>query len=453
MKDNIELNANDTEFMFRPVPTSERRSTFNQIMVWVGFGYVITGLFVGGVLAGFGGKPGMPFDSAVLAVILGVTILTILTTLLGIMAQRTGMSLALISRYSYGSFGANLPLLIMALLTLGWFSSITGMTGAIWGDLFKTNIVVFDPSFIGFTNQQVISLEVFLASIIFGLLFTFTAIKGVKGLEAIAVPISPLILIIAVTVGYLMLKEGGGWQQFLASSQKRTGMSISSGVTVVIGAWIAGAVMGVDLFRFNKNIPAVFFGAFACFVLTNPLLNLVGYLGAISIGQFNYISWMMGFSVLLALFGAIVWTASLWTTNDAELYCNSLYTGPILKSFDMNVSKKKLILFTGIIGTLLGALGFYQLFFADFITVLGVAAPPICGPLLADYYLIRKQKYDISQYNNQPNIKIEGIAAFLTGVVVGFVFQYGIQITFPAALLSLLISTFSYPIYKKLLNH
>lgn len=84
-------------------------------------------------------------------------------------------------------------------------------------------------------------------------------------------------------------------------------------------------------------------------------------------------------SFLLALIGVITWTLSLWTTNDAELYCNSLYTGPVLDSVGVKVNKNVLILTTGIIGTVLGAIGFYQIFFADFINYLGIMAPPLAG--------------------------------------------------------------------------
>ena len=49
----------DTEYMLEPVPMNKRRSTYSQIMVWVGFGYCATGLFVGGTLAGYGGAPGL----------------------------------------------------------------------------------------------------------------------------------------------------------------------------------------------------------------------------------------------------------------------------------------------------------------------------------------------------------------------------------------------------------
>lgn len=36
----------DGEFMLEPVPENKRRSTRSQIMVWIGFGYAVTGLIV-----------------------------------------------------------------------------------------------------------------------------------------------------------------------------------------------------------------------------------------------------------------------------------------------------------------------------------------------------------------------------------------------------------------------
>src|SRR5699024_5536928 len=164
--------AHDQEHMLSPVPISERRATWKQVMVWIGFGYVVTGMFVGGVLAGYGEQPGLPPGLAFLAIVLGMGLLAVLTTLLGIVAQKTGLNLALVSRYSYGNIGANLPLAVMALLTLGWFASITGMVGQIWGSFIgsPTGITVFNPAIIGYDHIAPISLENFLSCVIFGLI-------------------------------------------------------------------------------------------------------------------------------------------------------------------------------------------------------------------------------------------------------------------------------------------
>ncbi len=443
----------DNEHMLTPVPISERRPTWKQILVWVGFGYVVTGLFVGGILAGFGGQPGVSPGVAVWAVILGMGTLFIITSLLGIMAQRTGMSLALVSRYSYGQKGASIPMIVMALLTLGWFASITGMVGQIWGSFIgnPSGITVFNPASVGFENIPPITLEIFLSSVVFGLVFTISAFYGIKAIEAIAVPVAPIILAIAIFVGFGMLNEGGGYKAFVSEANTISGLGLGNAITVVVGSWIAGAVMGVDLFRFNKTIKAVFWGAAACFIFTNPLLNLVGYVGAVSVGQFNYVEWMLTKNVLLAVIGVFAWTASLWTTNNAELYCNSLYMGPVFASYGKILDRRKLVLYAGIIGTILGSLAFYQILFATFITVLGAAAPPLAGPLLADYFFIKKQKYNVDQYNKQPAYRTTGVVSFFIGAVLGILFQYKIPLPYglPSGLIAMIITIIIYVIMYK----
>ena len=51
----VDMSENDGEFMLEPVPMSARRSTRSQFMVWIGFGYAVTGLIIGGTLAGMCG--------------------------------------------------------------------------------------------------------------------------------------------------------------------------------------------------------------------------------------------------------------------------------------------------------------------------------------------------------------------------------------------------------------
>ncbi|MGM8212893.1 purine-cytosine permease family protein [Virgibacillus sp. W0430] len=444
----------DGERMLSSVPMTERRSTWKQVMVWVGFGYVVTGLFVGGVLAGFGGQPGIPPITALWAIIIGMGSLLVLTFLLGVVAQKTGLNLALISRYSYGEIGTNLPLIIMALLTLGWFASITGMVGQIWGSFIgnPTGITVFNPAILGYENIPPITLENFLSCFVFGLIFTLTAYFGIKAIEGVATPVAPVILIIAIIVGVGMLNEGGGIAPFLAEANKLGGLGLGNAITVVTGSWIAGVVMGVDFFRFNKTVKGVFAGAVACFVLTNPLLNIVGYIGAVSVGQFNYVEWMLEKGLLLALIGVVAWTASLWTTNNAELYCNSLYAGPVLASYKKPVKRKNIVLFTGILGTILGSMAFYEMFFADFITILGAAFLPLAGPIIADYFIVKKRSYNVAEVNAQPKYRYAGLVTFTIGALLGLSFQYIIPLPFglPSGLIALFITIVLYPIVYKL---
>lgn len=451
------LQEEHNDFMLSPVPLNKRRSTWAQVWVWVGFGYVVTGLVVGGILAGHGNMPGLKPSDAVLALILGMGSLFLLTGFLGIVAQRTGLNLSLLSRYTYGAKGMVIPMLAMALMTLGWFSSILGMVGDIWGTFLgsPTGIVVIDPMNLGY-NIPPISLEVFIATITWGLVFTYTAAKGITAIEKVSNYVGWIILIIAISMGYVMLQQAGGAESFMNMANQKGGLSLGSGITALVGSWIAGSVMGVDLFRFNKNIRAVWLGSAACFIVTNPILNIVGYISTISYGNYNFVAWMVQQGIIIAILGVFTWTVSLWTTDQSELYCNSLYLGPIFDSFGAkDINRSKIVYVVGIFGTVIGALGVYQMFFANFINILGAVGPPIVAPILADYFIVNKNnrsKYSKETLNIQPKYRWAGIASFLIGGALGYIFQYHLRLPgdFPSGLAALIIALIIYTVIYKL---
>ncbi len=421
-----ELGYDHEEYMLEPVPKSARRKTIGIAAIWVGFGFVVTGLIVGGQLAGQGEAPGMTMGGAVTTIAIGELVLFALTILLGIPAMKTGFNLALLSKVSYGDKGFILPMLFMALLTLGWFASILGMIGEIWGVLLgnPTGITVVDPAFFGRGGIDPVSLEVVLSCIAFGALFTWTAYRGISAIEKVALPIAPLLLVVALYSGFGMVSDSGGWDVVTAEAATRTGLPMGTGITIVVGAWIAGAVMGADIMRFAKHTKAVVIGAAAAFILTNPLLNVVGYVGSIATGDSNFVNWMYTKGIFLTIVGVIVWTTSLWTTENSELYSNSLYVGPVLRGFNFNVRRATLVLVVGVVGTVLGSLGFYQLFFNDFITVLGAAFVPLVAPIIADYFLLRRGAFTPDSHAKQPALRWNAIISFVVGGTAGLLFQY-----------------------------
>ncbi len=453
MSGSVDVNAlndselvNHEEYLRGPVPLSARRSTWGIAAIWVGFGFVVTGLVVGGQLAGQGGSPGMPFGMAAATIATGELFLFALTILLGIPAMVTGYNLALLARFSYGTYGFILPMAVMSLLTLGWYASITGMIGDIWGSLLgnPSGITAIDPAMFGRPDVAAISLEVVLSCLAFGALFTWTAYKGIEAIEKVAVPIAPFVLIVSLGVGIAMVNEAGGWGVVMDEAATRSGMGFGTGVTIVVGAWIAGAIMGVDIMRFAKSKKAVWIGAAACFIFTNPLLNVVGYVGSIATGDYNFVNWMYANGILLALIGVIVWTTSLWTTNNSELYCNAIYTGSALNSVGVKVRRGTLVLIVGIVGTILGSIGFYQMFFSDFITVLGAAFVPLAGPIIADYYLLRRGEYGPDMLERQAKVRWNGVISFSVGAICGILFQFAVPLPggFSSGIAALIITFF-----------
>lgn len=450
-----EVQSADGEYMLEAVPESARRSTRSQFMVWIGFGYAVTGLIVGGNLAGSAGSGGMGPSMAFMAIVLGMGALYIMTSFLGVAAQKTGYNLALLSKFSYGSKGVIVPLFIMSILTLGWFASIAGMVGEVWSEWIgnPTGITIINPASFGMEGVDPISLEEFLACAIFGAVFTYTAVRGMSAIEKVATVFSPLILIVAIVAGVIFVNQAGGVGPFMDKANELSGMGLGSGITIVVGSWIAGAIMGVDMFRFNKSVKAVWLCAAACFILTNPILNFVGYIGVVVNNQFNYVFWMIGAGVIWAILGVVVWTTALWTTDNSELYCNALYTGPALDELGIRVERKKIVIVVGILGTILGAAAFYQLFFADFINVLGAVAPPLAAPILADFFIVGKEKkYNTKILGKQPAIRWAGIISFAVGAFIGYYFQYVAVLPYglPSGLFALLVSFVLYIVIYKI---
>lgn len=422
------------EYMLEPVPKKARRSAWAIFAIWVGFGYVPTGLIVGGQLAGQGDAPGMTFTESMTAITVGQGLLVILTFLLSYAAMKTGLNLSLISRVSFGKMGTILPMGIMALLTLGWFASIVGMVGETFdfafGDI--TGIILING----------LTLEFVLLCLLLGALFTWSAWRGIVMIERIAGLAAPFVLVVAIVVGIMILAEFGGWSPVFAEASTRDGMSIGTGITIIMGAWIAGVIMGVDIMRYAKRPFHVFIGVFGCFILTNPLLNIIGYNSAIATGEANFVAWMAERGLFVALIGVVLWLLALWTTNMTELYCNALYVGPVAESVGVRLPRGRIVIVVGSLGTVIGALGFYTYFFADFITVLGAAFIPLAGPILADFFVVRRNEYKTGDPNQMPAVRWPALISFIIGAILGITFQYFLPLPFdfPAGLAALIVT-------------
>ena len=90
-----------------------------------------------------------------------------------------------------------------------------------------------------------------------------------------------------------------------------------------------------------------------------------------------------------------------------------------------------------------------MLFFADFINVLGSMAPPLCAPILADYFVIGKRKnkkYSTELLNKHPAVRWAGVVSFAIGAILGYVFQYIVPLPYglPAGLFAMVVSFIIY---------
>ena len=135
---------------------------------------------------------------------------------------------------------------------MSWLSliHILGMIADIWGGFIgnPSGITVFSPADWGYQGVPDITLEVLIAVIFLGIVFTISAIRGISAIEKIAKVVCPLILLVAIIAGIGMINEGGGVSSFINKASELDGLGLGTGITAVVGSWVAGAVMGVDMF-------------------------------------------------------------------------------------------------------------------------------------------------------------------------------------------------------------
>jgi len=164
-------------------------------------------------------------------------------------------------------------------------------------------------------------------------------------------------------------------------------MSVATGATIVAGSYIAGAVLTPDMTRFNRSSADVVKQTVVSITLGQYVLGLVGVILAYAIRQADVVQI---FAATSGALGVIILVSATVKINDWNLYSSSLgFVNTLSTVFGLRVNRVVVTIAIGVVGTVLSAAGILDRF-ADFLTVLGVAMPPIAGIMVAEYFLVRR---------------------------------------------------------------
>ena len=94
----------DVDYTTGAVDSAGRKSTLSMFMVMLGFTFFSASMWVGQQLAA-----GLDFSGFVWALLLGGAILAAYTGALGYIGAKSGLSLDMLSRRSFGTMGSYLP--------------------------------------------------------------------------------------------------------------------------------------------------------------------------------------------------------------------------------------------------------------------------------------------------------------------------------------------------------
>jgi len=373
----------DKEFSLQAVPQANRNGFWKILAVMLSLSFFSASMWSGGTLG-----TGLSFIQFIWIVLAGNLVLGLYTGALAYIAAKTGLSTHLLARYSFGEKGSYLSSFLLALTQVGWFG---------------VGLAMFAVPVAKATGANV-----YLLITIFGLAMTLSAIFGMKTLTILGFIAVPAI---AIFGSYSMVdaaNTAGGVQELFAYEPEQA-MGVGLALTICIGSFISAGTLTPDFARFAKTSRSAVSANIIAFFLGNSLMFLFGAVGAMVYNKAD-ISDVM-FLQGLMIPAIIVLGLNIWTTNDSALYASGLGFSNITK-----LPKHKVVVFNGIVGTV-AAMWLYNNF-VGFLTILGSALPSIGAIILADYFLLKRGKYQPFETMKFKAVNWVAIIAWVGGVVI-----------------------------------
>lgn len=356
----------DVDYTTSSVDKSGRKSNLSMFMVMLGFTFFSASMWVGQQLAA-----GLDWNGFVWALILGGLILAAYTGSLGWIGAESGLSLDMLARRSFGSKGSWLPSAMISFTQTGWFG--VGLA------MFAIPVA-----------KEILGLEVtpdsmpwqgYLLVAVAGILMTASAYFGIKSLTIISYIAVPAVAVLGTVAMILAVKHGdaGLVEQFAKGSKD---LGVIAGAGLVVGSFVSGGTATPNFTRFAKNAKVGLWTTVVAFFIGNSLMFLFGAVSSIYVGGNDIFEVMLNLN--LFYLAVLVLGLNIWTTND-----NALYTAGLGLSNIFGLSKKTMVIISGIIGTVAAVWLYWN--FCGWLNVLNCTLPPV-GIILVLHYFTNRGK-------------------------------------------------------------
>ena len=436
------LSAAGHDFELGAVDEQQKRGFWSMFVIMMGFTFFSASMWVGLTLAN--GLTAARFFWGVMA---GNLILGVYTGLLAYPAAKTGLSVHLLARYSFGVFGSDIPSTVLAVTQIGWFGVGVAMFSI------PTTVWLNDAAFLQgtwFTSGAMISPWgvtaplhshlLWFITVVAGIAMTSSAYFGIKALHIISLVAVPAIAVLGgwsaiqalffdkadfilahnPTLAETLATTGktikSGWDALaghVPGTDPKTGLSLAIGmvsaISLGIGSFVSGGSCTPDFTRFAKNAKIAVTTTVLAFFIGNSLMFFFGGAAAMVYNK-NDISEVLKIQGLLVP-AIIVLGLNIWTTND-----NALYTSGLGLSNIFRLPKRYMVLLNGAVGTLAG-LWLYDNF-CGWLNILNTFIPPCGAILITDYFLVNKCKYPTMAEKKFVPVSVPAVVAWAIGSIV-----------------------------------
>ena len=400
------------EYENTAVPLKARRSLLSVSLVWFGFPLTLTGPVAGATIVG-----SMGFWKGMLAILLGSLILFIYVGLLGVLSTKKGYNFSLQSSVTFGKKGSMIVSGLLSTVVIGWFAVQTGMAGSSMNQAFGSNV--------------------FLMTLIAGVLFMGVTLLGIKALTYIGAISSILFLIL----GSLAVSDAisqSGWAS-ITSFTGNNSLSFGITVTMIIALFADSGTMTADFNRWSKNRKESIIATATAFPIAHMISLVVGGIFAASVLHntdfFLHIANKKGFFTTAAIL--------LLFCNLGSVCSHCLYNAAVGWSSLLGKKMRGTAFVLGIFGTILALSGAWD-YFIQWLNFLGIIVPPIGAVILVDQLLIRRNVDDFALIRPRALIgwAIGSLIGIFTRILCAFLINCGCSHGFSRYILCNTITTF-----------
>ena len=354
----------DIDFTTSAVDKKGRKSNLSMFMVMLGFTFFSASMWVGQELAA-----GLNLGGFIWALVLGGIILAAYTGALGWIGAESGLSLDMLSRRSFGTKGSWLPSAMISFTQTGWF----GVGLAMFAIPVAKEILGLEvtPDSMPWQGYVLVAVA--------GILMTCSAYYGIKSLTIISYIAVPAVAILGTAAMIMAVRNGdtGLVEQFAKGTKD---LGIIAGAGLVVGSFVSGGTATPNFTRFAKNAKVGLWTTVVAFFIGNSLMFLFGAVSSIYAGGNDIFEVMLNLN--LFYMAILVLGLNIWTTND-----NALYTAGLGLSNIFGLSKKTMVVISGIIGTVAAVWLYWN--FCGWLNVLNCTLPPVGIILILHYFCNR----------------------------------------------------------------
>ena len=343
---------------------------------------------------------GMNWKQALFTILLGNLIVLLPMLLNGHVGTKYGIPFPVYCRLSFGTKGAGIPAFMRAIIACGWF----GIQTWIGGSAINALVAMIIPGWSDFTLSIWISFFIFW---ILNILIVWCGMELVKKFESISAP-----LLLAFSIGLLVwaVSAAGGFGPIIEQESKFSNFKeffafFIPALTGVVGFWSTLSLNIPDFIRFAKDRKQQMLGQTLGLPLSMTIFSMAGmFTASATVVIFGEAIWdpvtlISKFdSPIILILGVISIAIVTLTTNIAANIVAPAYSFSSI--FPKLIDFRKGVLLTGFIGIIImpwKLLSDYEAYVFGWLIGYSAFLGPIAGILIADYFLIRKTKINLTE--------------------------------------------------------